>query len=115
MSDLNRYSHNISIDPNDLKPGIDYAITKKVPLMPDPDPHGDNVVELLGKMKWLKIMVPFRVGEKKIFKSGTWFKVTRMGVTELADAGLILWVNRNALCGALLLTIGVTNEVQGVQ
>ena len=115
MSDPDRYRHGISIDPNDLKPGIDYAISKRVPLMPDPDPLDDKAVELLGKMKWLKKMVPFRVGEKTIFKSGTWFRVTRIGVTELADACLVLWVNRNALCGAMLLPVGVSKEVQGVK
>lgn len=106
-----RYYSTTGTDPNDLKPGIDYAIAKKVPLMPIPNPGGDESVSLLKKMKWLKGMVQFRVGEKREFKTGTWYPVTRIGLTELADTGQEFWINRNALCGSMLLPVGETKEV----
>jgi hypothetical protein len=102
------FSQADSIDPNSLLAGVDYVFSKKLPLMPHPDPPGDKVKEMLGKMKWLKMEVPFRVGEKREFKTGTWYTVTQIGATELPEP---MWLNRNALCGALLLPIVSTKEV----
>ncbi|MCK4792592.1 MAG: hypothetical protein KAV87_53175 [Desulfobacteraceae bacterium] len=108
MGDAYNFNHIASVDPDELSPGVDYAIIKKVPLMPHPDPPGEQAMELLKKMKWLKRMVPFRVGEKSVFKTGTWYRVTRIGVTESPEP---YWVNRNALCGSLLLPVGSVKEV----
>ena len=101
----------MSVDPNNLEPGIDYMIAKKVPLMPHPNPSGTDSLKLLNQMRWLKSSTSFRVGKKEEHASGTWYPVTRIGESDTAHLEQKYWINRNALCGAILLPLNRCQEV----